>query len=143
MVNLPSDYYKHKIEDVVKMCEVDMIIGNKKDFSTANIQQALNSLLKDTFMHMIEESDMDLALSAVNAGMEYLQLIQGKQKQFALKKYTLNEYLRLDVAALKAMNVFPSSIESSSLGGAAASLFGLLNMCKTQIGSRLLKKWLK
>ena len=37
LINFPTDYYKHKLEDVVKMCEVDFVAGNKKDFSAANI----------------------------------------------------------------------------------------------------------
>jgi len=61
-----------------------------------------------------------------------------------LKKYTLSQYLRLDVAALKALNVFPpQNTFESGVSGQAASLYGLLNQCKTQIGARLLKKWLK
>lgn len=62
-----------------------------------------------------------------------------------MAKYTLDQYLRLDVAALKALNVFPSSQagDIGSVSGQAGSLYGLLNQCKTQIGARLLKKWLK
>ena len=51
------------------------------------------------------------------------------------------EVEKLDVAALKALNVFPSNYDVIS--GSAGSLYGLLNQCKTTIGSRLLKKWLK
>lgn len=58
-----------------------------------------------------------------------------------LKKYTLGQYLRLDVAALKALNVFPAG--NDVICGPAGSLFGLLNQTKTTIGGRLLKKWLK
>jgi hypothetical protein len=36
-----------------------------------------------------------------------MNLKTGNSKQFILKKYTLGQYLRLDVAALKALNVFP------------------------------------
>ena len=84
---------------------------------------------------------MELALAALSAAIEYLNLKTGKQKQFTLKKYTLSQYLRLDVAALKALNVFP--INSEGVSGQAGSLYGLLNQCKTSIGARLLKKWLK
>ena len=84
---------------------------------------------------------MELALGCLQAGIDYLNLRTGKKQQFSLKKYTLGQYLRLDVAALKALNVFPSS--QDVITGAAGSLYGLLNQCKTSIGSRLLKKWLK
>jgi len=123
------------------MCEVDSVIGNKKDFNTSQIQQTLNSLLKESFNYKLEESEMDVALAALSAGIDYLNLKNGKQKSFTLKKYTLSQYLRLDVAAIKALNVFPQNSEGVS--GQAASLYGLLNQCKTSIGARLLKKWLK
>ena len=90
---------------------------------------------------------MTLALGALNAGIESMMLLshgETAQKQFVLKKYALSQFLRLDVAALKALNVFPQrdAIEIG-VSGQAGSLFGLLNQCKTQIGTRLLKKWLK
>lgn len=97
---------------------------------------------------MVVESEMELALSALNAGIEHMKLTsygEAAQKKFLLQKYTLDQYLRLDVAALKALNVFPASASADmpSASGAAGSLYGLLNQCKTQIGARLLKKWLK
>ena len=90
---------------------------------------------------------MEQALGALNAGIYAMSLLSQcdtAQKQFSLKKYTLSQYLRLDVAAMKSLNVFPqqSGIESG-VSGQAGSIYGLLNQCKTQIGARLLKKWLK
>ena len=78
---------------------------------------------------------MDLGLAALNAGILDMNLIgqfETAQKQFSLKKYTLEQYLRLDVAALKSLNVFPqqSGVESA-VSGQAGSLYGLLNQCKT------------
>jgi len=140
-INMPSDFYKHKVEDVVKMCEVEYVVGNKKEFTASAVAHSLNSLLKEKFDHKIEESEKELGMAALNAAIEHMKLLQGKQNQFTLSLYTLNNFLRLDVAALKALNVFPQN--SDALAGQAGSLFGLLNCCKTQIGSRLLKKWLK
>lgn len=64
---------------------------------------------------------MDLALGALNAGIMAMQLLthfETAKKQFSLKKYTLSQYLRLDVAALKSLNVFPcsSGVESGVSG---------------------------
>merc|ERR1712073_197778 len=96
---------------------------------------------------MITESEMDLALASLNAAIHSMQLLNqfdSAQNQFSLKKYALSQYLRLDVAALKSLNVFPqqSGVESG-VSGSAGSLYGLLNQTRTQIGARLLKKWLK
>jgi DNA mismatch repair ATPase MutS len=89
------------------MCEVEHVLANKKDFDTKNIHATLSSVLKDNINYKIEESEMDLALGCLEAGIDHLNLRNGTSKQFMLKKYTLGQYLRLDVAALKALNVFP------------------------------------
>ena len=107
------------------MCEVEFAVGNKKDFSTNQIAHTLNSLLKESFNYKLEESEMELALAALAAAIDHLNLKSGKQKQYVLKKYTPSQYLRLDVAALKALNVFPQNSEGVS--GQAGSIFGMLN----------------
>lgn len=112
LINLPNDMNRDKVQDTMQMCEVDFVFAeNKKDFSCANIQLAMNTLLKGSFSYMIEESELELALGALNAGIAHMNLLQkcdSAQKQFTLKRYTLGQFLRLDVAALKALNVFPS-----------------------------------
>lgn len=106
----------------------------------------LTPLLKENFAYLLSESEMDLGLAALSAAIENMPSlhVSGTENKFSLKKYTLGQYLRLDVAALKSLNVFPqqSGVENG-VSGQAGSLFGLLNQCKTQIGARLLKKWLK
>lgn len=76
------------------MCEVEFsFTDNKKEFNGENIQETLRPLLKDNFAYMITESEMDLALGALNAGILSMQLLQQfemTQKQFSLKKYTLS-----------------------------------------------------
>lgn len=116
LVNMPTELVKEKITDILGMCEVDYALGNKKDFSTNQIQHTLNSLLKESFNYKLEESEMELALAALAAAIDHMNLKSGKQKQFTLKKYTLSQYLRLDVAALKALNVFPQNSEGMVSG---------------------------
>ena len=61
--------------------------------------------------------------------------------KFDLQTYSLGQYLRLDIAAIKSLNIFPQNNEL--VAGNAGSIYGLLNQCKTSIGTRLLRKWLK
>jgi DNA mismatch repair ATPase MutS len=78
---------------------------------------------------MTGESEMSLALGSLNACVNQLKLMSHGVKDFEIEKYTLAQYLRLDVAALNALNVFPQNNEI--VAGSAGSLFGLLNNCKT------------
>lgn len=77
LINLTNDVQREKIQDTMQMCEVDFTFAeNKKDFTCANIQLSLNMLLKQSFAYMIEESELDLALGALNAGIVHMSLLQ-------------------------------------------------------------------
>lgn len=49
---------------------------------------------------------------------------------------SLNKYMRLDSSAANAINLFPKADDPSPY----ASLYGLLNRCKTKMGQRLLER---
>lgn len=77
---------------------------------------------------------------------------------YKMYRFDLNQYMRLDTAAIYALNVLPNPKErkyyvcfgcesGSDLVILAANqgqnLYGLLNRCKTPMGSRKLLQWLK
>jgi DNA mismatch repair ATPase MutS len=47
--------------------------------------------------------------------------------------------MRIDSAAAEAVNLLPKSDHPSQFG----SIYGVLNRCKTKMGSRLLERWLR
>ncbi|CAG8630942.1 10407_t:CDS:10, partial [Paraglomus occultum] len=59
---------------------------------------------------------------------------------YRLSLHDLSQYMKLDAAALRALNLFPGPQDGSNK---SMSLYGLLNKCKTAQGSRLLSQWLK
>jgi DNA mismatch repair protein MSH2 len=60
--------------------------------------------------------------------------------QYSLYQHNLSEYMRLDASALRALNLMPGPNDGANKN---MSLFGLLNKCKTALGTRLLAQWLK
>ena len=52
---------------------------------------------------------------------------------------SLSTFMRLDSAAADAVNLFPKADHPSQFG----SIFGVLNRCKSKMGSRLLERWLR
>lgn len=60
-------------------------------------------------------------------------------KQMSLVHYPVNQFARLDKAAFSALHILPRPEEGVR---SATSILGLLNRCRTAIGSRKLTQWL-
>lgn len=64
--------------------------------------------------------------------------------QFNIDQIEQSRYLRLDAAAIKALNIEPRVDTPSALsGGAPTSIFTLLDKCRTAQGHRLLAQWIR
>lgn len=75
-----------------------------------------------------------------------LQLTQDEtnSSQFTMTEIERTRYLRLDSAALKALNVEPrTDLPSTVAQSATMSILGLLDKCKTAQGRRLLAQWIR
>lgn len=62
--------------------------------------------------------------------------------RFTLDLYKPDEFMRLDVAAQRALHIFPARGEARG-ASSNASVYGLLNHTRTAMGKRLLRSWLK
>ena len=110
IVHLTDEILREKLTDLFQMCEVEFAFSqDRKHFNASGIQMRLTPLLKENFAYLLSESEMDLGLGALSAAIENMPSLHvaGTENKFSLKKYTLGQYLRLDVAALKSLNVFP------------------------------------
>lgn len=91
--------------------------------------------------------------------ISYLGLLTGDahRSSYILTTHDLSQYMKLDSSAMKALTLMPDAATSGTVvptttgnlitskagKDSAASLFGLLNKCKTGQGTRLLAMWLK
>ncbi|KAL4945182.1 hypothetical protein BDV06DRAFT_209676 [Aspergillus oleicola] len=131
-----------KIRAIADNCGIAISERAASDFSVRDIEQDLTRLLRDErSAGTLPQTELKLAMGSAAALIKYLGVMSDATNfgQYALYQHDLAQFMKLDAAALRALNLMPGPRDGSK----SMSLFGLLNHCKTPVGSRLLAQWLK
>ena len=131
-----------KIRSIADNCGIAISERTIGDFGTKDIEQDLTRLLRDERgARTLPQTDLKLAMGSAAALIKYVGALSDPSNfgQYQLYQHDLSQYMKLDASALKALNLMPGPRDGSK----NMSLFGLLNHCKTPVGSRLLSQWLK
>lgn len=131
-----------KLRSIAENCGVAVAERSVGDFGTKDIEQDLTRLLRnERSVGTLPQTDLKLAMGSAAALIKYLGLLSDSSNfgQYQLYQHELSQYMKLDASALKALNLMPGPRDGSK----NMSLYGLLNHCKTPVGSRLLAQWLK
>ena len=131
-----------KLRAIADACGVAVSERSGGDFGTRDIEQDLTRLLRgEQSAATLAQTDLKLAMGSAAALIKYLGVLSDDSNfgQFQLYQHDLSQYMKLDASALKALNLMPGPRDGSK----NMSLYGLLNHCKTPVGSRLLAQWLK
>lgn len=131
-----------KLRQIIDNCGVAIAERPSGDFGVKDIEQDLARLLKDEkSANLLPQTDLKLAMGSAAALIKYLSILQDASNfgQYQLYQHDLAQFMKLDAAALKALNLMPGPRDGSK----TMSIYGVLNHCKTPTGSRLLAQWLK
>ena len=131
-----------KLRSIADNCDVAVAERAAGDFGTKDIEQDLTRLLRDErSVGTLPQTDLKLAMGSAASLIRYLGVLSDPSNfgQYQLYQHDLSQYMKLDAAALRALNLMPGPRDGSK----TMSLFGLLNHCKTPVGGRLLAQWLK
>ena len=131
-----------KLKAIIEACGISISERFGGDFGTKDIEQDLSRLLKDeNAAGILPQTDLKLAMGSAAALIKYLGVLHDTSNfgQYQLYQHDLSQFMKLDASALKALNLMPGPRD----GAKTMSLYGLLNHCKTPVGSRLLAQWLK
>lgn len=139
------------IKQVMERNNVLVTLRKKIDFSTDSLIQDLNSLIKfkkgqQENSQAIPETNLEHAMSSTAALIKYLDLTSdaGSINQYRIRQLERSRYLKLDGAAIKALNVDPPpGLPSIVNSGATTSIQGLLDKCRTPLGHRLVAQWVR
>jgi len=131
-----------KLRAIADNCGCAVAERPQADFGNKDIEQDLTRILRDErAASMLPQTDLKLAMSSAAALIKYLGVMSDPSNfgQYQLYQHDLSQYMKLDASALKALNLMPGPKDGSK----NMNLYGLLNHCKTPVGSRLLAQWLK
>ena len=137
-----KDVELKKLRTIADNCGCAIAERSSADFGTKDIEQDLERLLRDErAAGVLPQTELKLAMGSAAALIRYLGVMSDSSNfgQYQLYQHDLSQYMKLDAAALKALNLMPGPRD----GAKSMSLYGLLNHCKTPTGSRLLAQWLK
>jgi DNA mismatch repair protein MSH2 len=131
-----------KLKSIMDSCGCAVSERPGGDFAIKDIDQDLARLLKDEkSAGTLPQTELKLAMGSAAALIKYLGVLHDSSNfgQYQLYQHDLSQFMKLDASALKALNLMPGPRDGSK----TMSLYGLLNHCKTPVGSRLLAQWLK
>ncbi|XP_046847802.1 DNA mismatch repair protein Msh2-like isoform X2 [Xenia sp. Carnegie-2017] len=132
-----------KLEEVIKRSGILITKRKKGDFSSIDIVQDLNRLLKNNpgDSSALPEVDLKQAMECVAVIIKYLEVLSDESNfgRFRLSTIDLSQHMKLDAAAVHALNILPSSTDGSK----SMCLMNLLNKCRSPQGKRLLGQWIK
>lgn len=131
------------LHDSLSRCGVMVTERKKTEFKTRDLVQDLGRLVKGSVEPIRDLiSGFDVASGALGALLSYAELLADESNygNYTIQRYNLDSYMRLDSAAMRALNVLESKTDANK----NFSLFGLMNRtCTAGMGKRLLHMWLK
>lgn len=134
-----SDFDRVKVEQLAEDSNLALTVRKRKSFDGADVAEVVHRLVGGRH---VEDAILDgkVAAAALAALIEYCELdrdpsLEGRAQ---MKELTVAGSMKLDNGVMRALNILPFPGD----GGKRASLFGLLNRCRSAMGSRLLRRWL-
>ncbi|XP_012537376.1 DNA mismatch repair protein Msh2 [Monomorium pharaonis] len=146
-----GSYEFQTLKQLVERNNVMITLRKKTEFASDSIIDDLNTLIKfkkgqKQNAQSLPEINLNLAMNATSALIKYLDLTsdEGNINQFKLNQIEQSRYIRLDSAAIKALNIEPHADTIFNLhGNPVASILTLLDKCRTAQGHRLIAQWVR
>ena len=132
-----------KIKSHIEGKDIDIVYVKKSLYTKK--PDTINKLLKlcgnSSHSLNIVETEREYSFQTIELLINSLHLLDNEDNygKYNILLITLNNYMRLDTSAANAINLLPKPDQPNQFG----SVYGVLNHCKTKMGSRLLESWLR
>ncbi len=129
-----------KLEGLFDHMKIDGRLCKGALFKGTGVQDDLARLLGVTQTDHMPEMRLTMALGAAACLMGELRLgYRQAGDHYTIEHGHLSQYVRLDTAAMTALNLLPTKGDPNKF----CSVFGVLDHCKTPMGRRVLERWLR
>eukprot|EP00300_Choanocystis_sp_HF-7_P000074 c10063_g1_i3.p1 GENE.c10063_g1_i3~~c10063_g1_i3.p1 ORF type:complete len:947 (-),score=257.56 c10063_g1_i3:2-2797(-) len=137
----PSDHLQRQLNEIVAKLDVLVTERPKSDFATKDSEEDAKRLLRPADLPRVNFAHKT-ALSCLLCLIRYSELCADSSNfgMFRAVEARLEMFMRLDSGANNALNLFGAAGESVR---GTTHLFGLLNQCRSAMGSRTLRRWIK
>ena len=127
-----SDWSADELEHLKTAFSDKLVLLKKSEFECSDLEHRLNSIFGT--ISYLERNNNSVALQALGCLIKNLN----GDENYLFENVRIASRMKLDKIALRSLNVFPLSTDK----GKQSSLFGILNKCRTVMGSRLLHTYL-
>jgi DNA mismatch repair protein MSH2 len=164
IANFPYEFYSQKFGSLLEKIELvdskevyidNKLFVNKKFEYLSTVKEVLDE--EDFGNNVLVKQDQCVGgLDTLNAIIEVTRLLQYEQyrNKFKLLKYKGNEYMGIDINCIKNLNIIDNLEDKKSIHlqklnrvktqniNLKTSVYGILNVCCTKFGSRMLRSWI-
>lgn len=125
------------------LARADVVMTERKGAEfKGDVEQDLRRLLQPTHVPQLGSVEGQLCRAALTAVLKELEVLSETKShgRYKLEPFQLRHCMRLDAAAVRALNLMPSATDGAR---SVSNVFGRLNATKTPMGARKLLAWLR
>ncbi|CAA9990348.1 DNA mismatch repair protein MSH2, putative [Plasmodium knowlesi strain H] len=134
-----------RLLNLFKMCNIEASTLERKKYDVSNLQEELKLIIpqNDDVRNYDKHLELQNACRCLMVLINHLKVKENKDihNQCRINIHNMDLYMRLDKAAISALNILPNKKNTNSYSN-NTSLLKFLNKCNTTIGYKKLVSWL-
>uniref|UniRef100_A0A0M3K2D2 DNA mismatch repair protein Msh2 (inferred by orthology to a human protein) n=1 Tax=Anisakis simplex TaxID=6269 RepID=A0A0M3K2D2_ANISI len=140
---------EHSCGEVESLClwlivhKPDQYFQNRVSVAFCNLPELRMTIAEFSDTEHFSNLEQLQCLSALSHYLHITDDIDTYEGQFQLVDYKSAGFMYLDMAAVKALELFSLSRDEDAVVGQSGTLFELINKCRTSQGQRLLRDWIR